>query len=150
MAKPAVSYFDRNTVAVVDQNHQLLTPKQARTLGFELIEAADRADVMTQGQVMAMYDDEQARLREEFPEQYTRLSELDLPRATVTLMLDKLPPETEMRVSNIMAHGAATGSRVILTRGDGLYELGEHDWQAVLVALENTQESLQDFIARKA
>jgi hypothetical protein len=68
--KPHIGHFDRNTIAVVSDHHELMTPKQARTLGHELIEAADLADALNPVQVIAAYEAEQARLREEFPEQF--------------------------------------------------------------------------------
>jgi hypothetical protein len=68
--RPTIGHIDRDTIAVVADDHRLLTPKQALTLAAEYVAAAREAQRMTHEEIRDRYDREQARLREEFPEQF--------------------------------------------------------------------------------
>lgn len=66
--RPKVGYIDRHTVAVVNDREELMSPKAARSLGLDLIDAAQKAQMMTPREIMDGFDEERRKLREEFPE----------------------------------------------------------------------------------
>lgn len=61
-------------------------------------------------------------------------SVLGVTRGELLQIMQLVPPQTEMRLQSILNQAKVNNAWIKLVKGDGLYDLNEQDWEAVIEA----------------